>query len=678
MALKQLPLGNQMFPAIIDQNLFYADKTRYIYDLLQNSVQNYFLSRPRRFGKTLLLHTLAELFTGNRQRFEGLWIGRSNYDFIAYPTLFLTLSVKSNSPSALENAILGQLKKITPKGLNVLGDTSDAYFGNLIEALNEKFNSQVVVLIDEYDAPVTKNLANPSLAEANRDILHDFFATLKQPSVQPCIRFTMVTGITRYALTSLDSGPNQIIDISLKSEFAGICGFTVDEFDSLFQDRLESTLTILKAKAKSNSRTLVNEAGGITDSSTVADLRATIFKWYDGYNWGGQTKVLNPLSLLQLFQWNAFGSHWIRSGRPGHLTALIKERPWEFLEFPLQSYITGDIRKQELDHLEPASVLFHSGYLTLDDSIDKTEEGQSLEPLEKGFAYLRLPNYEVKSNYNEDCFAVVLDPKSRARLKSKRSALQEAILSRDAPAVQTIFSDLFGTITFHQRPDGEKAFHALAQMILSVMSLKVEPELAGPIGRLDIAVKLKSRVYGVIELKYCPNLKIKPKEEDKFLAVKAMERLPQEEWETVLANVARQKLKFAEISRILSATPKKRLPEAEANHLLAQAALTSLAEGALNKVLAKVAREKLSPEEIEKIFQTAGSSLEKSAEEIDKDLSKAAQGALDAIKNKDYHAVLKLRADEFIDLGMAIYGYGRPIKVVFDPKPTTKRQLSRK
>jgi hypothetical protein len=633
----------------------------------------FFYPGPGVFGKSLSLDTLRELFTGNRQRFEGLWIGQSNYDFIAYPTLFLTLSVKSNSPSALENAILGQLKKITPKGLEVLGDTSDAYFGNLIEALNEKFNSQVVALIDEYDAPVTENLANSKVAEANRAILHRFFATLKRPSVQPCIRCAMVTGITRYALTSMDSGPNHLNDISLRPEYAGICGFTLDEFDSLFGDRLESLLTNLKAKANSNSRMLVNEAGGITDSSTVADLRATIFKWYDGYCWGGPTRVLNPFSLLHLFNKSAFGAHWIRSGRPGHLTALIKKTPWEFLEFPFQSYITGDIRKQELDQLEPASFLFHSGYLTLDDSIDITEEDQILEPLEEGYEYLRFPNYEVKSNYNEDCLTAVLDPKSKAKLKSNRSALRAAILSRDAPAVQTIFSDLFGTITFHQRPDGEDDFHRSLRLILWGMGLEARSELSGPMGRLDLAVNLGNRVYGVIELKYRPNKKLKPKEEDKVLAATALARLPQEEVDTVLANVARQKFKLAEITRIVSVTPPRRLTAAEAKHLLAQAALTSLAEGALNKVLAKVAREKLSPEEIAEIFQNAGSSWEQSEEEIDKDLSKAAQGALDAIKNKDYHAVLKLRADEFIDLGMAIYGYGQPIKVVFDPKPTTKR-----
>ncbi|MDR1871036.1 MAG: AAA family ATPase [Deltaproteobacteria bacterium] len=164
MALKDLPTEDIPFTEIIDDNYLYADKTKYIYQLLLRKKGQFFLSRPRRFGKSLLLDTLRELFTGNRQRFEGLWIGQSDYDFKAYPTLFLTLSVKSDNPSALENAILNKLKIATPEGLTVLGDTSDEYFENLIMALHAEFKSKVAVLIDEYDAPLTENLANFSQA----------------------------------------------------------------------------------------------------------------------------------------------------------------------------------------------------------------------------------------------------------------------------------------------------------------------------------------------------------------------------------------------------------------------------------------------------------------------------------------------------------------------------------
>ncbi|MDR1872304.1 MAG: AAA family ATPase, partial [Deltaproteobacteria bacterium] len=177
MALKDLPTEDLPFTEIIDHNYLYADKTRYIYQLLLRQKGQFFLSRPRRFGKSLLLDTLRELFTGNRQRFEGLWIGQSDYDFKAYPTLFLTLStIDSDSPSVLKDEILTKLQDATPKGLKVLGKTPATYFGNLIKALHAEFKSKVAVLIDESDAPVTDNLANFKVAEANRIVLRRFFA----------------------------------------------------------------------------------------------------------------------------------------------------------------------------------------------------------------------------------------------------------------------------------------------------------------------------------------------------------------------------------------------------------------------------------------------------------------------------------------------------------------------
>ncbi|MDR2141549.1 MAG: AAA family ATPase [Deltaproteobacteria bacterium] len=279
MTLKELPGEDQTFAGIIDDNLLYADKTRYIYELLRGSKKkSYFLSRPRRFGKTLLLFTLRELFSGNRERFKGLWIDRSDYDFPRVPVIFLSLSQESESPAILKANLLGDLKGIAGRANlthKVEGITPGAYFGNLIQSFSEESKSEIAVLIDEYDAPVTRNMANMVVAQANADILHDFFATLKKPEIMDRVRFTFITGITRYALTSMDSGPNQLDDISMDPKYAGLCGFTLAEFDSLFADRLESTLDNCK------------KTGQMKSTDTVEDLRAKIFRWYDGYNWGG-------------------------------------------------------------------------------------------------------------------------------------------------------------------------------------------------------------------------------------------------------------------------------------------------------------------------------------------------------------------------------------------------------
>ncbi|MDR0621198.1 MAG: AAA family ATPase, partial [Deltaproteobacteria bacterium] len=201
--MKKLPIGDHTFAAIIDKGYLYADKTQYIYELLRSGSNAFFLSRPRRFGKTLLLHTFNELFSGNRERFKDLWIVRSDYVFQKHPVLFLSLSMKSNIPGLLEANLLSGLKNIARKAnLTIDGVSSDTVFGNLIEALYEQAGSKpdsgIVVLIDEYDAPVTRNMLNIKVAEDNANTLHEFFAALKKPEVSPCLHFTFVTGITRY------------------------------------------------------------------------------------------------------------------------------------------------------------------------------------------------------------------------------------------------------------------------------------------------------------------------------------------------------------------------------------------------------------------------------------------------------------------------------------------------
>jgi hypothetical protein len=174
------------------------------------------------------------------------------------------------------------------------------YLGSLIQALKKQYNSSVVVLVDEYDAPVTRHMDNQKLAETNAGVLHDFFASLKDNAVSSCVHFSFVTGITRYALTSMDSGPNHFKDISLEPKYAGICGFTLEEFDSLFANRLEPTLEILK------------KTGEMESSATVADLKKEILRWYDGYNWGGETRVLNPYTILNFFEHNEFDTYWAK------------------------------------------------------------------------------------------------------------------------------------------------------------------------------------------------------------------------------------------------------------------------------------------------------------------------------------------------------------------------------
>jgi hypothetical protein len=200
--------------------------------------------------------------------------------------------MKTPTPQILEDSLLTSLQLIAQTANldnKVIGKTSDMYFESLILALHNESKTEIAVLIDEYDAPVTRNMANVEMAQANADILHDFFATLKKPEIMDRVRFTFITGITRHVLTSMDSGTNQLADISMDPKYAGLCGFTLAEFDSLFADRLESTLDNCKKN------------GQMKSTDTVEDLREKIFHWYDGYNWVGRDQGSQPIFHPQIF-----------------------------------------------------------------------------------------------------------------------------------------------------------------------------------------------------------------------------------------------------------------------------------------------------------------------------------------------------------------------------------------
>ena len=658
MTTKRLPLGDPGFAEIIDQNLLYADKTRYIHELLTGGKQ-YFLSRPRRFGKTLLLRAIRELFSGDSSRFRGLWIGgpESGYDFPRHPVLSLSLSTGAESPEILKENLFTDLKDIADKaGLGLRGASPDAWFGNLIQDLGEKTDSRVVVLIDEYDAPVTRNMHNPKVAQANARVLHDFFATLKKRPVAKQIRLTVVTGITRYALTSMDSGPNHLNDISLDPRFAGVCGFTLDEFGPLFEDRLPATLASLK------------EAGKMKDSATEEDLRAEILKWYDGYNWGGTTRVLNPYSILHFFGYNSFSRHWILSGRPAHLTALIQADPYAFSRSELKSHCTStEVRKTELTRLAAVPCLFHSGYLTLDKVEVVLVENPLTKKMEPEDSYsFRLPNYEVAGVYDLDCFTALFGEKVVKELPAKKETLEKAFLARDAKTVGDVLRGFLAKLTYHQRPDDEKTFHGYVQLILSALDFKVQSELAGAVGRLDLTVELPGRVHLIIEMKYCPGGgELSKEEEAQALAAAMIATLNEDVVYGILAGASIDELDPVEALEIISTTS----DQENKNKLLARLAMKSLTKERFNQVLAGSAAVHLSPGIINAALRKAAARKPDPLDDkaIDGVLTKATDQALRDIIARDYHDIIDDDAVEIIDLGLAVYGHGNRVKAVFGP-----------
>jgi hypothetical protein len=455
----------------------------------------------------------------------------------------------------------------------------------------------------------------------------------------------------------MDSGPNHLVDISLRQEYAGICGFTLEEFDPLFADRLKTSLASLKKN------------GQMESTATRKDLRAEIFRWYDGYNWGGETRVLNPFSILNFFNLNSFDNYWIQSGRPGHLTALIKARPLDFLEPQLKSYLFQDIRKSALNNLKAGPVLFHSGYLTLDERAKDSPKASAAEKKADYIRYyFRLPNFEVSSSYHADCFSEIFGLEDLNELKTVGKDFQKALLTRDHLGVSKILSNFFSQITYYQKPKDEKTFHILVQALLMAMSFEVQSELAGSVGRLDLRLELPGAVYCVIELKYCPAAgELDPTKENAVLANLALERLPAEETNESLAVAARNQLNDnIEIRQIIIQKNLNKITIDEMNNLLVEIASKSLPIDDQNAALAAQARKKLTSEEIAAALLKATPKSTLTPEQIDVILTKAVKEALTAIIEKDYHGLVNYKANEFIDLGLSVYGFGSEVKAAFE------------
>jgi hypothetical protein len=490
---KELPGILQSFQEIISYDRLYVDKTPYIYSMVKDPALNYlFLSRPRRFGKTLLLDTINELFLGRRDLFENLWISReTDYEFKPHPVIRLSMNyAKTNSSEQLKNFIIFDLLRAA-KSLDIAVYETDysLILKELLDNLYDKYGAGAVILIDEYDAPVAGHIDNPALAQANSKVLHGFYTSLKVS--EEYIRFVFVTGITRFAMTALDSGPNNFEDISLLPDYGGVCGFTVSEFDRYFGDRMED---LLQAQM---------ESGYMPPGSRVSDLREKILAWYDGYNWLGPEKVLNPYALVNLFSKKSFDDYWVRSGQPSHLKTMIRQRPQDFLAPQMEEYLSSNLRKVDLQRLKPVPVLFHSGYLTIDKVIffsPKSKSTGTKRDPQIGYAF-KFPNSEVETGYEgilEDVFGrtgydsiVSLTPKFLA-----------AADGRDSEAVAILFSYFLCSSTFYQHTPDESFYHAVIQGCLAAGGLKVSGEAAGAVGRTDIIAERPGDRYLIIEVKY--------------------------------------------------------------------------------------------------------------------------------------------------------------------------------
>ena len=363
MTRSRLPIGIQDFRTIRERDFYYVDKTPHIRRMIEMG-DFYFLSRPRRFGKSLLIHTLWDLFEGNEPLFRGLDI-HGHWDWsVRHPVVRLSFGGKYNEPDDLAQCIATQLEIIERNaGLEPVQSpcSGPERLRNLLDRLHHAAGQQAVVLVDEYDKPILDNLDKPEMATANRDYLRDFYGIIKGNAEH--VRFVFVTGVSMFSQVSLFSGLNNLDNITLDPEYATICGFTDADLDTVFAPELP----------------------GLD--------RDEIRKWYRGYQWLGDEKLYNPFGLLLLFATRDFKAHWSETGSPTLLFRMMMEREVSPMELEHRTTDVRELSRFDVGDIGLEALLFQTGYLTI-----TGEERRGPRTLYT----LNYPNSEVKFSLNQD------------------------------------------------------------------------------------------------------------------------------------------------------------------------------------------------------------------------------------------------------------------------------------
>ncbi|MDR2198587.1 MAG: ATP-binding protein [Deltaproteobacteria bacterium] len=526
--LKKLPIEVSDFKSVIEKNFVYADKTDLLYNLItyRDNVKSFFLSRPRRFGKSLLLDTLSEIFNGDRNLFKGLKIDDTDYDFQKYPVLIFNMNVSSDSPETLKLAIVDSLRLMLKKeNLKLESTTPTAALQELLEGVYHKYKKNIVVLIDEYDDAVSSNIDNEILAKENSKILRTFYSGFK--TYNRIMRFAFVTGVTRYAMMGISAGFNYLTDITLKPEYSTICGFTPEELDLNFSERYPLVLNTLNEKGYLSTKlwssyispklvqsqdkaNIDDQAVRIwSDLKTVEDLKTEILNWYDGYSWDGKNYVLNPVAVMKFFHEAAFEHYWEKTNPSTNIiTKLLKTTPFEFTMDKLQSVLQRDILDTEVGELKPVPLFFQTGYLTVNNVT--CNDGEYLYSF-------KVPNLELKKHFysmlNNAIFKRLTEDNDKIQIMSE---LKKALFSKDGETLTGIMSAYFAGMppvlqsrliiddcSLEAKPNyNEHFFHQLLWSLFWSINPKTRAEEPGATGTPDLIVPLNDTSIAVIEIKY--------------------------------------------------------------------------------------------------------------------------------------------------------------------------------
>jgi len=451
----KLPIGISTFKEI-REDYVYVDKTKYIMELINNH-KYVFLSRPRRFGKSLLCDTLKELFEGNKELFNGLYIF-DKYDFKKYPVIKISFG-GIRGLDRLKRVLFFNLQDNSNRlGVECIEKEDAALcFSELIRAAAKKYKEKVVILIDEYDKPILDNIEDTKVAMEIREYLKEFYTEIKENDAY--IKFCFITGVSKFAKVSIFSGLNNLDDISLDKIYSGICGYTQKELENVFGELLKG-----------------------------ADLDK-VREWYNGYNFNGEN-VYNPFDiLLFISKGYVFNNYWFATGTPSFLIKLLKKRNY-FL--PQIEHLKTDgslINSFDIEDIRLEPILFQSGYLTIDEI--REDEYTGIEFV------LRVPNREVQVSFNSMILDYFTD--NRNNISLRKSSI-EAFKKDNMDLLEENLKSLYASIPYNyfikNELDKYEGYYAsVFYAYIASLGLKIIAEDVTNRGRIDFTVKFNDKYY---------------------------------------------------------------------------------------------------------------------------------------------------------------------------------------
>ena len=467
--LKRCPIGIQTFSNIIEENYLYIDKTALVYQLTHDAAKYIFLSRPRRFGKSLLASTLRSYFEGRRELFKGLAIEKLETEWKEYPVLHFDMSLgKHLGKEELERYLGNRLAPYEKQyGITVPAVDTNDRLTNLIRRAYEQTGQKVVVLIDEYDAPLLDVIHEDEMLPVLRNVMRNFYSPLK--GCDPYLHFVFLTGITKFSQLSIFSELNNISNISMDEPYAAICGITEEEMLTQMGEHIEQFADEL----------------GVTTEEIMQKLKER----YDGYHFTWPSPdIYNPFSLMNAFGKRKLDSYWFGSGTPTFLIEMLRKYNVIPQNIGQREELASafDAPTERLTDITP--LLYQSGYITIKDGDNDT-----------GLYTLDIPNGEIRVGLMESLLPNYLASHTNVG-KSTVAKMYRYLLKEDMDGALCLLRDFLLTVPYCDNTNYEGHYQQLFYVIFSLFGMYVDVEVRTPAGRIDVVMRTRTKVY-IIELK---------------------------------------------------------------------------------------------------------------------------------------------------------------------------------